>query len=60
MSESSGSRRKQGILEIAIGFVLFLVFLVTLTIEIIPIIWTGAALMGLISVLYGLYHLIRG
>jgi len=43
-----------------IGFILLLVFYATLTIQVIPVVWTGAALMGVVFIIYGLYHIIKG
>ena len=60
MGGSGGSKRGQGLVEIIIGFILLLVFYATLTIRVIPIIWTGAALMGVVFILYGLYHILKG
>jgi len=56
----SGSKRGRGIAELLLGSIFILVFFATLTISTIPIVWTGAMLTGVVFVLYGLYHLIRG
>lgn len=60
MGQMSGNKRGQGMAEIIVGFILILVFFATLTMESIPIVWTGAMLMGVVFILYGLYHLVKG
>jgi hypothetical protein len=45
--------------ELVLGFILIIVFFATLTIKDIPIIWTGALIGGIISIISGLWKMLK-
>jgi predicted RNA-binding Zn-ribbon protein involved in translation (DUF1610 family) len=53
-------RLGNGVGELVLGFILILVFVATLTIETIPIIWTGALISGIILIIRGIYNSLKG
>jgi hypothetical protein len=46
-----------GVGEVVFGFILIGIFIITLVTVEIPIIWTGALIGGIISVITGFYHM---
>ncbi|MCW3977626.1 MAG: hypothetical protein NWE77_06815 [Candidatus Bathyarchaeota archaeon] len=58
-SEDQPRAKVSGVGELVIGIVLIIIFLATLSIEQIPIIWTGALIGGIITIISGLYKMAR-
>ena len=46
-----------GLGQLIVGIIFIIIFFGTLTIDTIPIIWTGALIVGVINVLAGLYNM---
>jgi hypothetical protein len=49
----------KGVGNLIVGFILIFIFLATLTIQTIPFIWTGALLMGIVSIASGIYQMAK-
>jgi len=45
--------------EVIAGFVFIFIFFITLSVASIPIIWTGALIVGISLVIRGLYHMAK-